>query len=58
MLTDKQIAKIQKTFNGTGQRLIFKILGDTNRYRIFEMLSKQSQITVSDVAEVLRISIP
>ncbi len=58
MLTDKQIVKMRKGFNGTDQRVIFKILGDTNRYRIFEMLGKQKMISVSDIAKVLEISIP
>lgn len=58
MLTDKQITKIRKAFNGTDQRAIFKILGDTNRYRIFEMLGSQPRIAVSDIAKVLKISVP
>ncbi len=58
MLTDKQITKIRKGFNGTDQRIIFKILGDANRYRIFEMLGKQSRLGVGDMAKILRISIP
>ena len=58
MLTDKQISKMRKSFNGTAQRVIFKTLGDTNRYRIFEMLSRQSPLAVSDIAKILKISIP
>lgn len=58
MLTDKQVRKIQKAFNGVDQRAVFKILGDTNRYRIFEMLGKQPHIAVSDIARVLKISVP
>ncbi|MDP3741053.1 MAG: metalloregulator ArsR/SmtB family transcription factor [bacterium] len=58
MLTDKHVAKIQKAFNGTDQRVIFKILGDTNRYRIFEMLGKQPRLAVSDIAKILKISTP
>jgi ArsR family transcriptional regulator len=58
MLTNKEILKFRKAFNGTDQRIIFKILGDTNRYRIFEMLGKGKIITVSDIAKVLDISIP
>jgi DNA-binding transcriptional ArsR family regulator len=58
MLTDKQINKIRKAFNGTDQRAIFKILGDTNRYRIFEMLGDEPPLAVSDIAKVLKISIP
>lgn len=57
MLTDKQVAKIRKAFNGTDQRVIFKILGDTNRYRIFEMLGKKQQIAVSDIARILKVSV-
>ncbi len=58
MLTEKKTAKIRKAFNGTDQRVIFKILGDTNRYRIFEMLSKEPKLAVGDMAKILRISIP
>jgi DNA-binding transcriptional ArsR family regulator len=58
MLTDKQITKIRRAFNGTDQRVIFKILGDTNRYRIFEMLVKHPKLSVGDMAKILRISVP
>jgi len=58
MLTVKQIDKIRDAFNGKDQRAIFKILGDTNRYRIFEMLGKRSNLAVSDIAKILKISIP
>ncbi len=58
MLTNKQIIKKRKGFNGADQRAIFKILGDTNRYRIFEMLTKVPQLTVSDIAKILKISVP
>ena len=58
MLTDKQITKIQKAFNGTDQRAIFKMLGDTNRYRIFEVLGRQPKVSVSDMAKILKISVP
>ena len=58
MLTDKQVKKIRKNFNGTHQRVIFKILGDANRYRIFEMLVKHPKLSVTDMARILKISIP
>lgn len=58
MLTDKNILKIRKAFNGIDQRAIFKMLADTNRYRIFEMLDKHPRLTVSDIAKILKISIP
>jgi DNA-binding transcriptional ArsR family regulator len=58
MMTAKQVSKIRKSFNGKDQREIFKILGDKNRYRIFETLNQQPQLTVSDIAKILEISIP
>ncbi len=58
MLTNKQIAKIRKGLNGVDQRVVFKVLGDANRYRVFEILSKQARLTVSDLAKILKISIP
>ncbi len=57
MLTDKQITNIREAFNGTDQRVILKALGDTNRYRIFEMLGKLPRLAVSDIAKVLKISV-
>lgn len=58
MLTEKQIGKIRKTLNGTDQRAVFKILAETNRYRIFEILATQSSMSVSDIARILDISVP
>lgn len=58
MITDKKIEKIRKDFNGIDQREIFKMLGDTNRYRIFEMLSKTDKLSVGEISKVLSISIP
>ena len=58
MLTNKQIFAIRKGLNGVVQRAIFKVLGDTNRYRIFEMLTTQERLGVSDIAKVLNISVP
>ncbi len=58
MITEKQIKKIQKAFNGTDQRAIFKMLGDTNRYRIFQTLGREPRVSVSDIAKILKISVP
>ena len=58
MLTNKQITKIRNSFNGAVQRVTFKLLGDTNRYRIFNMLAEQPQLAVSDIAKTLKVSIP
>ena len=55
---DKQINKIRIGFNGKDQREVFKILGDTNRYRIFEMLYKHNKLSVTDMAKILKISVP
>jgi DNA-binding transcriptional ArsR family regulator len=59
MRTNKQIIQIRMGLkSGADQMAVFKILGDANRYHIFEMLGKQPQLTVSDIAKVLKISIP
>jgi DNA-binding transcriptional ArsR family regulator len=58
MLTDKHVTKSRKTFNGADQRAIFKILSDANRYRIFQILSTNPRLIVSDIAKILKISTP
>lgn len=58
MMTARQVSRIRKSFNGENQRVIFKILGDKNRYRIFETLTHHPQLTVSDIANILEISVP
>jgi DNA-binding transcriptional ArsR family regulator len=58
MLTNKQIIKIRNDFNGAVQRVIFKTLSDTNRYRIFNMLAEQPHLAVGDIAKALKVSIP
>ncbi len=58
MLGEKQISKIRKSFNGADQRIVFKALADTNRYRIFQMLHMLPQLAVSEMAKILEISIP
>lgn len=58
MLTTKQIVKMRKGLNGTDQRAVFKVLGDANRYRIVQILSKQGEVAVSDLAKILKISTP
>ena len=58
MLTKKQIERIRKGLNGSAQRAIFKLLSDANRYRIFQILNKQSELIVRDIAEILEISTP
>jgi DNA-binding transcriptional ArsR family regulator len=58
MLTEKQIAKIRKGLNGNAQRVAFKILADSNRYRISQILNEHLQLSVSDISKILKISIP
>jgi ArsR family transcriptional regulator len=58
MLNTKQIAKIRKSFDGDEQRLVFKTMGDTNRYHIVVMLRQLPQLAVGDMAKILEISIP
>jgi DNA-binding transcriptional ArsR family regulator len=58
MLTNKQITKIRKSLNGTSQRAVFKILADTNRYRIFQILDQYPELRVGNIAKILKISIP
>lgn len=46
--------------NGTDRRLatVFKALGDTTRFRIFRLLIDQPNISVTEIAKLLRISSP
>ncbi len=37
---------------------IFKVLSDVNRYRMFRVLATAPQITISELATLLRISVP
>ena len=58
MLTKKQVEKIRKGLDGAPQRAVFKLLSDANRYKIFQILDKQPELIVSDIAEILEISTP
>lgn len=60
MLTAKQIDKIRKGFSESDKSTaaIFKVLSDVNRYRIFCILSKQPELSVGNIAELLGISLP
>lgn len=54
------IPKGGKLPNGTDRHLaaVFKALGDTTRLRIFRLLMDQPEISVSSIAQLLRISAP
>lgn len=60
MPSDKEIQKNRKILNETDKSMamVFKVLGDVNRYRIFRILVEQPKLTVGGIAYILNISIP
>lgn len=60
MLTKNQITKMRKGINIGSEdlSLIFGTLGDRGRLLILRLLMKNSDICVTDVANVLEISVP
>lgn len=58
MVSKKQLLAIRKNFDGEEQRLVFKTMGDANRYHIVVVLRQFPKLAVSDMATILDISIP
>jgi DNA-binding transcriptional ArsR family regulator len=60
MLNEKEIQKNRKIFSETDKNMAaaFKVLSDVNRFRIFRILVEHPEITVSDIARILDISLP
>lgn len=60
MLTAKEIQGNRKLFHGNDAQIVsmFKALNEINRYRILCILTKNPNLSVSDVAEILDISLP
>jgi len=60
MLSIKEIQKKRKLFSQTDKSVViaFKALSDVNRYRIFRVLAEQPNLSVSDVAKILDLSLP
>ena len=60
MLTEKEINKNRKIFKESDKAmsLVFKVLSDVNRYRIFCLLAEQPKLSISDIAKILHISLP
>lgn len=61
MLTKQKVVRIQKILeNSLDERmpLIFDALGDPGRYKIFKLLIEEKDVCVTDIAHVLKISIP
>ncbi len=59
MLTKRQTAKI-KSYLGTkstGLPLVFQALGDSGRFNIFRLLMEHHEICVTDVANILDITV-
>lgn len=59
MLSEKEVAKNRKIFSETDKKMVvaFKALSDISRYRLFCMLLKQPQLSISDIAQILNISL-
>jgi len=60
MLSTKEIFAKRKIFHDTDSKMVltFKVLSDVNRYRIFRILAAQPKLSVSDIAQILKISLP
>lgn len=60
MLSQKDILKNRKVFSKIDKNMAaaFKVLSDVNRYRIFRLLVEQPELTVGDIAHILKISLP
>lgn len=59
MLSSTEVTKIRKTLQTEGASLssVFAILGDSARYKIIELLSKNSKLCVTDLASILDMSL-
>ncbi len=60
MLSAKEIQKNREIFSETDKSATaaFKVLSDINRYRIFRILAQEPKLSVSNIAQILNISIP
>ncbi|MDP4007659.1 MAG: metalloregulator ArsR/SmtB family transcription factor [Candidatus Peregrinibacteria bacterium] len=60
MLRKKNSPKIKKLFNEKNKDIVavFKALSDVNRYHIFCILMHEPNCSVSEIAEILGISLP
>lgn len=60
MLSSKEISKNREILSENDKSIsaVFKILGDVNRYRIFRLLTEQPKLSVSDISQILKISLP
>lgn len=60
MLSAKELRDNRKLFNGNDEQIVsmFKALNEVNRYRILCILTKNPNLSVGDIAEILNISLP
>lgn len=60
MLPTKELEKVQKSFGDGSSRLalIFSVLGDPTRLKVFQLLSQRKDLCVTDVANVFEMSVP
>jgi len=60
MLTEKEIKKFNALTGADDKRLaiIFKALSDPKRCRIYRLLLKKSELRTSDIARIMKISLP
>ena len=59
MLSQTQVSKIKKTLQNENSSLsaVFAVLGDNARYKIIELLSRNSKLCVTDLASILDMSL-
>ena len=61
MLNSAQVTKIKKSIGGDKSEqlpFMFSALGDAGRFRVFTLLTEHKDICVTDIANVLGISVP
>lgn len=60
MLNQREIQKNRKRFTKKDLSVsaLFKILSDTNRYRIFILLIGSPQFSIGSIAKILDVSLP
>lgn len=60
MISEQEAQKKRKIFSETDQSVaaMFKVLSDVNRYRIFRFLAEQPELTISNIAKIMNISLP
>lgn len=60
MLNDKEIKEYRKSIEEIDLKIVrlFKLLSDANRFKIFVLLSKKYKISITQIAETIKLSIP